>query len=177
MIKLSEQPRRGESAVRRRPAEIGPVTVDREGREFVLRCEMWLPRRKDEIFPFFADARNLERITPGFLRFKVMTPGPVEMREGALIDYRLKVRGVPIGWRTRIAAWDPPHRFVDEQIKGPYLQWIHEHTFEDDDGGTLCRDVVRYRVPGGRLVNALVVERDVKGIFRFRQETLARMFG
>ena len=141
-----------------------------------FHSELWLPLPPQKLFPFFADAANLDAITPPWLRFRIVTPPPIQMREGALIDYRLRVRGVPLRWRTRISAWQPPHRFVDEQIRGPYRQWIHEHTFEPRDGGTLARDAVRYAVFGGRLINALFVQRDVERIFRFRQEKLSQLF-
>jgi ligand-binding SRPBCC domain-containing protein len=147
------------------------VTVHR------FEMEQWLPRPRVEVFPFFADAANLQAITPPWLDFKVVTPGPLSMRSGALIDYRLKLRGIPIGWRTEISVWEPPFRFVDRQLKGPYRQWIHEHTFEEKDGGTLCRDVVDYAVPGGALVNRFFVRRDVEKIFAYRRERLARLFG
>ena len=99
------------------------------------------------------------------------------MGEGALIDYRLRVRGIPMRWRTRIDVWDPPHRFVDEQLRGPYRLWVHEHTFENVDGGTLMRDRVRYAVWGGALVNWLVVRRDVEKIFAYRTKQLDALFG
>lgn len=142
-----------------------------------FEMEQWLPRPRTEVFPFFADAANLQAITPPWLDFKVVTPGPVTMRPGALIDYRLKLRGIPIGWRTEISVWEPPFRFVDRQLKGPYRQWIHEHTFEEKDGGTLCRDQVDYAVLGGALVNRFFVRRDVETIFAYRREKLDRMFG
>lgn len=145
-------------------------------REQVFEAELWLPRRREEIFPFFADARNLEAITPPFLRFVVLTPAPIEMRAGTVIDYKLRIHGLPVRWRTLISAWEPPVRFVDEQVRGPYRQWIHEHTFEEREGGTLMRDRVRYRVPGGALIDRLFVRRDVERIFAFRRDTLMRHF-
>jgi ligand-binding SRPBCC domain-containing protein len=146
-------------------------------REHDITVEQWLPRPLAELFPFFADAANLERITPPWLSFHVLTPAPVEMRPGALIDYRLKVRGIPLRWRTRIAVWEPPGRFVDEQVRGPYRRWVHEHTFLERAGGTLCRDHVRYAVPGGELVHRWLVRPDVERIFAYRQQALARLFG
>lgn len=142
-------------------------------REF--QCELWLPRRPEEIFPFFSDAANLEAITPGWLNFQTLTPQPIAMREGALIDYRLRVRGIPLRWRTHIAVWRTPHRFVDEQVRGPYRMWVHEHTFEARDGGTLARDYVRYAVPFDFLMQRWV-RRDIERIFRFRQEVLRKKF-
>ncbi|MFN3407661.1 MAG: SRPBCC family protein [Limisphaerales bacterium] len=144
---------------------------------FTFECEQWLARPVEAVFPFFADARNLQAITPPWLDFQVLTPDPIEMRAGTLIDYKLRVHGVPLRWRTLIREWEPPHRFVDEQLRGPYRQWIHEHTFAARDGGTLARDVVRYAVPGGALVNRWFVRRDVERIFAFRRRELARRFG
>lgn len=139
-------------------------------------AELWLPQPPERIFPFFADARNLEAITPPWLKFEVLTPGPIEMKVGTLIDYRLKVHGFPLRWRTEITAWEPLHRFVDEQLRGPYRRWVHTHTFESRDGGTLCHDGLVYAVPGGRLVNWLLVRRDVESIFRYRQQAMTRIF-
>lgn len=138
--------------------------------------EQWLPRPRAEVFPFFADAANLQAITPPWLDFRILTPGPIAMRPGALIDYRLKLRGFPIRWRTQITVWEPPFRFVDRQLKGPYRQWVHEHSFEEKDGGTLCRDRVDYAVPGGALVNRIFVQRDVETIFAYRRGQLERLF-
>ncbi len=144
-------------------------------REF--QCELWLPLPPEKLFPFFADAFNLETITPPWLNFNVLTPRPIEMRAGALIDYRLRVHGLPVRWRTRIREWQPPHRFVDEQLRGPYRQWIHTHTFEPRDGGTRCRDVVQYAVPFDFLVHELFVRRDVEKIFDYRRQALLKQFG
>ncbi len=145
-------------------------------RVFQFECEQFLPRPVAEIFPFFADAGNLQAITPDWLSFEVVTPGQIEMKPGTLIDYRLRVHGIPLKWRTLIRDWDPPHRFVDEQLRGPYRQWIHEHTFTGQDGGTLARDKVRYAVPGGAFINAMFVRRDVERIFAFRRQRLSQLF-
>ena len=128
------------------------------------------------MFPFFADAHNLERITPPLLRFEVLTPRPIPMKAGALIDYRLRVRGVPIRWRTRIAAWRPEEMFVDEQVRGPYRLWRHTHTFEDERGGTRCRDRVEYAYLGDFLVHRWLVKRDVENIFVYRAAALKDLF-
>jgi ligand-binding SRPBCC domain-containing protein len=141
-----------------------------------LEVAQWLPRPRDEVFPFFADAFNLERITPPLLRFRVVTPGPIEMRKGTLIDYRFRIHGFSVRWRSEISVWQPPSRFVDEQRHGPYRLWWHEHSFTERDGGTQCRDVVRYAVPGGSLVQRLLVEPDVRKIFDHRRDALARIF-
>ncbi len=143
-------------------------------REF--QSELWLPLSPAELFPFFADAANLDALTPPWLHFQIVTPPPIEMKAGALIDYRLRVHGLPLRWRTRINEWWPPHRFVDEQIRGPYRQWIHEHTFEARDGGTLARDVVRYAVPFDFLVHRWFVRPDLERIFKFRVEALQNRF-
>jgi ligand-binding SRPBCC domain-containing protein len=142
-----------------------------------FQIELWLPLPPEELFPFFGDAANLDDITPPWLNFRVVTPPPIEMREGALIDYKLRVRGIPWSWRTRINVWQPPHRFVDEQLRGPYRQWIHEHTFEARDGGTLARDRVCYAVPFDFIAHRWLVRPDVEKIFAFRQEALRNRFG
>jgi ligand-binding SRPBCC domain-containing protein len=144
-------------------------------REF--QAELWLPLPPAELFPFFADAANLDAITPPWLNFRIVTPTPIAMREGALIDYRLRVLGIPLRWRTRINVWQPPHRFVDEQLRGPYRQWIHEHTFEARDGGTLERDQVRYAVPFDFIAHRWFVRPDVERIFQHRSEALRQRFG
>ena len=146
-------------------------------KEFILQTELWLPRPRDEVFPFFAEARNLEAITPPWLQFEVLTPAPIAMRRGTIIDYRIRVHGIPIRWRTEIAEWQPPHRFVDVQLRGPYTLWHHKHTFETRDGGTLCADQVRYRPRGGALMNWLFVRRDVEKTFRYRQQRRKEIFG
>lgn len=128
------------------------------------------------LFPFFADVHNLEKITPPWLAFKVLTPGPVSIAEGAIIDYRLHWRGIPLRWRTKISVWQPPFRFVDEQVRGPYRLWRHEHVFSERNGQTTMTDRVEYAVPGGRLVRRLVVARDVERIFDFRRRTLGEKF-
>ncbi len=143
----------------------------------LFTAELWLPAPPPELFSFFADARNLEQITPGWLKFSILTPTPIVMRPGALIDYRLRLHGFPVRWRTEITAWDPPDRFVDEQRRGPYRLWIHEHRFVERDGGTLATDLVKYAVPGGRLVERLFVRRDIEAIFQFRREKLRAIFG
>ena len=142
----------------------------------VLSREQVLPATPEEVFPFFGDARNLEAITPPFLGFRVVTPEPIEMRPGTLIEYRLRLHAVPLRWRTTIAVWDPPHRFVDVQLSGPYTLWHHTHDFETTaGGGTLMRDTVRYALPLGPLgeiAHALLVRRDLARIFDFRRDAV-----
>jgi ligand-binding SRPBCC domain-containing protein len=141
-----------------------------------FESHVWLPLSPKELFPFFADAGNLDAITPTWLHFKIVTPLPIAMSEGAVIDYRLRLWGVRMRWRTRINVWQPPIQFVDEQVLGPYRQWIHTHTFEPCDGGTLARDVVHYAVPLD-LVAHPFVRRDVVRIFKHRNAALQRRFG
>jgi ligand-binding SRPBCC domain-containing protein len=130
-----------------------------------------------DVFPFFADARNLEALTPPFLCFEILSAGPIEMRVEAFIDYRLRVHGLPLRWRSEITAWDPPHLFVDEQRRGPYRLWRHTHRFAADGEATLVEDDVEYAVWGGALVDRLFVKRDLDRIFAFRREALLRRFG
>ena len=152
-----------------------------EVRDHRVETRLWLPHGREELFPFFADAYNLEAITPPWLRFRVLTPGAIEMRPGALIEYRLRLHGLPVSWLTRIEVWEPPHRFVDEQLRGPYRLWRHEHTFEPDGaGGTLARDHVEYQIRGGEalgaVVNRLLVARDLERIFSCRAAELDKSF-
>ncbi|MFH1279033.1 MAG: SRPBCC family protein [Candidatus Eisenbacteria bacterium] len=142
---------------------------------FTLDREQTVPFPLGKVFPFFADARNLERITPPFLRFRVVTPAPIEMKTGAIIDYRLRVHGLPLLWRSEITVWEPPRRFVDVQRKGPYRMWEHEHSFREGRGGTVIRDLVRYAVPGGALVHRFFVGPDVERIFRYRESVIDRI--
>lgn len=142
---------------------------------YQLRAEQLLPAAREDVFAFFSDAFQLETITPPWLNFHVITPAPLELRAGSIIDYKLRLRGLPLRWRSVIAAWEPPHRFVDEQVRGPYRMWHHEHVFEECDGGTLVKDAVDYSVPGGAVVHALLVRRDVQQIFQFRTKKLAEI--
>lgn len=142
--------------------------------------EIWLPKKIPEVFPFFTDEKNLERLTPENLNFHVLKKSTQEIREGTLIDYRLKLRGIPMRWKTKIEDWQPNRRFVDIQLSGPYKYWHHTHEFEDFAGGTLMRDRVRYLLPLGRLgqvVAGLHVNADVKRIFTFRTLVISRLFG
>ena len=143
---------------------------------FEFEKEQWLARPVEEVFSFFADARNLQVLTPPWLNFEILTPGAIEMRPGTLIDYRLRLRGIPMRWQSEITVWDPPRRFVDEQRRGPYRMWRHEHRFESSAGRTLVQDQIRYAVPGGWLINRLFVARDVEEIFSWRGEKLQDLF-
>lgn len=141
-----------------------------------LKTELYLPTTPEHVFPFFADPANLGRITPPWLHFQLLTPEPIEMRVGTLIDYRIRVHGVPIRWRTRISAWNPPFHFQDEQIRGPYRLWTHDHQFTPHQGGTLATDCVRYVPLGGALVDWLFVRRDIQTIFAYRSDVLRTVF-
>ena len=144
-----------------------------------IDVEQWLPLPPDAVFPFYADARNLERITPPFLRFRVLHSADPALRDGTLIDYRLRLHGVPVRWRSRIESWQPPHAFVDRQLRGPYALWHHRHSFAPYAGGTLVRDQVRYRLPFGalgELIAGRLVTRDLERIFAYRRAALAETF-
>ena len=147
-------------------------------RVHVLRREQRLPGPPEAVFPFFADARNLEAITPPLLRFRLLTPDPIEMGVGTFLQYRLRLRGVPVRWDTLIQEWDPPHRFVDVQVRGPYRLWHHTHELEPAGDGTLMRDTVRYAIGFGALgeiARRAVVARDLDAIFAFREERVPEL--
>ena len=146
-------------------------------KKFSYRDELVLPIPLEDVFPFFAEARNLEKLTPPWLRFEVLTEEPITMAAGTLIDYRISWRGIPLRWRTEIEVWEPGRRFVDRQIRGPYRLWRHEHLFEERGNGTAVVDHVEYAPIGGALANRLVVARDVTRIFAYRHEVLRRDLG
>jgi ligand-binding SRPBCC domain-containing protein len=140
--------------------------------------EQWLPVARDKVFAFFANAGNLDAITPSWLHFHVVTPERLTLQAGALFDYRLRVHGLPMRWQSEITVWEPPRRFVDVQRRGPYRRWVHEHCFADRDGGTLIRDKVEYAVPGWLLeplVNRWLVAPDLRKIFAHRQARIVEL--
>ncbi len=144
-----------------------------------LRREQWIPRPIEEVFGFFADARNLEEITPPWLGFRILDMDSDPISAGTEIRYRLRLHGIPIHWRTEIRHWDAPYRFVDVQRSGPYKLWHHTHRFEAHEGRTKMIDVVRYRLPFGvlgRLVHALKVRGDVRRIFDYRRQRIHELF-
>ncbi len=149
-------------------------------KETELECFQWVPKSRNEVFPFFADERNLERITPPWLHFKVSQKTTSGLAEGSLIDYQLKIHGVPLKWRSKIIEWKPGERFVDFQVKGPYRLWHHTHDFFPSGNGTLMRDRVRYQVPRIPLVEMFIsrfVARDIERIFSYRRDKIEEIFG
>lgn len=150
------------------------------GRIHLLESRQWVPAGLDDTFAFFADASNLEAITPGFLGFEIRTPRPIEMREGTLIEYRIRLAGVPMPWLTRIERWRPGRSFVDVQLRGPYARWVHTHDFAPAGGGTLVEDRVEYALPLAPFsdpVRALCVRPTLERIFRHRHAAIARFLG
>ena len=145
-------------------------------KEYVLERRTKVPRPVVQVFPFFAAAENLARITPPELGFRIRSATPVAMRAGALIDYTIKLWGLPFAWRTEITAWDPPHSFEDTQLRGPYAKWVHQHSFVEDTGGTAMIDRVTYALPLGvigRIAHPLI-KRQLRRIFDYRESVLRR---
>jgi hypothetical protein len=145
-----------------------------------LRREQWIPLPVDEVFAFFSDAQNLGEITPPWLGFRILTPGPIRIAVRTKIRYRLSWHGIPVKWTTEIRRWEPPSFFVDVQTSGPYRLWHHTHRFESREGGTRMTDVVRYRLPFGtigRALHTLKVRRDVERIFDYRFQRIGELFG
>lgn len=147
--------------------------------EYHFETETLIPAPRDAVFSFFSEAENLARITPPSLHFRILSPLPIEMRAGAIIDYVIRLHGFPMKWRTLISQWNPPFDFVDEQLKGPYKKWIHHHQFtETADGQTRMKDSVRYAIPFapfGLLAHPFV-RREITTIFDFRGQTIKEIF-
>lgn len=147
---------------------------------YTLERTLVVPRPIDEVFPFFADAANLERLTPPLVGFTILTPLPIVMQTGTLIDYKIRVNGIPLRWRTLIESFDPPHSFVDTQLRGPYARWHHTHTFREVPGGTELGDRVEYSLPLGplgKIAHALFVKRQLRTIFDYRSQVMRELFG
>lgn len=145
----------------------------------ILERRQIIERPRMEVFDFFADALNLERITPPELNFKIISTQPIDIKKGAFIDYKLKLRGIPITWKTEITQWNPPHDFVDTALKSPYKQWIHLHTFEENEKGeTIMRDKVRYRLPLEPLGDLAhwYVKKELEYIFDYRYKIIEEIF-
>jgi len=153
------------------------LKIERLERGYRLKSELLLTQPRDELFSFFADAANLESITPKYLSFRVLTDRPIRMTEGALINYRLRLHHIPLRWRTEIAVWEPPVRFVDRQLAGPYRWWIHEHRFEETENGTRVIDTVDYHTWLAPIVHPIFVRRDLRRIFDYRTKALQALFG
>ena len=147
-------------------------------KDHIIETDVWLPYPREIVFEFFKAAENLQIITPPWLDFQIITPLQVEMREGAIIDYKLRLYGIPMKWQTQIAVWEPPYNFVDMQLTGPYSKWVHTHDFTEKDGGTQMHDRVEYRVPGGPLsgiIHRLLVRKNVEAIFAYRQSKILKI--
>jgi ligand-binding SRPBCC domain-containing protein len=148
-------------------------------RTYQLMREQWLPKPIEEAFAFFSRPENLGEITPPWLSFHIVRTDP-QLHAGSLIEYKLRVRGLPMRWTSEIAVWEPPYRFVDDQIYGPYKLWHHEHTFASENGGTRIGDHVDYALPFGvlgQIAHRVMVRRDVENIFKFRQQRLEELLG
>jgi ligand-binding SRPBCC domain-containing protein len=146
---------------------------------YIERRELWVPRSLPQVFDFFSHAENLEQITPPWMRFRILTPQPIAMKQGTTVAYALRVRGIPLRWLTEIERWNPPYEFVDVQAKGPYRFWHHTHRFSEVEGGTSIVDIVRYALPFGplgRSVHRLQVARDIEQIFDYRARRVLSLF-
>ena len=146
---------------------------------YQLERGLWVPQPLSTVFDFFSRPENLQAITPPWLQFSILTPGPIQMKPGATIAYTLRVRGIPFSWITEIEEWNPPYGFLDVQVKGPYRLWRHTHRFSEYEGGTLIADVVQYALPFGplgRLMHRIQVAADLSRIFDYRSECIRVRF-
>ena len=143
---------------------------------FIFNTQRTVKRPLTEVFSFFSDAHNLAEITPPELHLKILTPAPIEMFPGTLIDYQLKLHGIPIRWQTEIIEWNPPHGFIDVQRRGPYRLWRHTHTFTETEDGIIVNDLIEYGVWGNQLINKLFVRPDIEKIFSYRSIQLEKIF-
>lgn len=146
---------------------------------YTFRKTTTIEKSLKQVFQFFSKAENLAKITPSNLNFKILSPLPIKMEEGTLIDYQIKLYRIPFRWQTKITVWEPPFRFVDVQLKGPYKMWIHEHSFEESATGTRMSDYIEYQVPGGLfapIIHRLKVRKDIENIFNFRETIIDQIF-
>ncbi|MBN2367361.1 MAG: SRPBCC family protein [Calditrichaeota bacterium] len=146
---------------------------------YSITFSTFIPVSQEDIFDFFSRAENLSILSPPHLQFNILTPQPIIMKPGTIIDYRLNIYRIPVHWKTEISVWEPPNRFVDIQLKGPYKKWIHEHQFESYNNGTIIRDNIEYALYGRILapvLNYLFVRRDIQKIFGFRENKLQTIF-
>jgi len=156
------------------------MTIARVGDHWRLCCAQWVPRPVGAVFPFFASVHNLERLTPDFLHFRIRRASEESLQAGSIIDYRLRLHGVPVWWRTRIDEWTPGQRFVDRQVRGPFRQWHHLHEFCTDGSGTLIKDTVDFDLYCQRLFQTPAlgwIESDLRSIFEHRRRQVAAVFG
>ena len=145
-------------------------------RGFILEDSLEVPYKLEEVFEFFSNAENLEFLTPQKLQFSIVSPKPIKMAVGTHIDYKLKLFGIPFKWKSEIPLWEPPRRFMDVQLTGPYTYWEHEHLFEDLGDSTRIIDKVHYNQPGGALVNSLFIKPNLRSIFSFRKKQMMARF-
>ena len=146
---------------------------------YELNIKQFIPEPIEEVFSFFSKPENLKKITPKQLYFTINTPSPIPMKLGQIIDYTIKIKGIPVRWRSLISSYDPPHSFIDEQVKGPYSLWHHTHRFKEENGGTVIFDYVKYKIPFGlvgRIANFIWISKDLKRIFNYRKKIIAEIF-
>jgi ligand-binding SRPBCC domain-containing protein len=144
--------------------------------DFRVNSSVLLHYPRPQVFEFFSLAENLDLLTPPWLRFSILTPLPIDTKAGARFAYRIRLHGLPVRWESEITEWEPPCRFTDTQIRGPYRRWVHRHRFEETPGGTLVTDEVTYQVLGGALANRLFVAGEVRKIFDYRKARLLELF-
>ena len=147
---------------------------------YEINTTQFIAKPLEMVFDFFSKPENLEHITPSYLKFNLQTPSPVIMKIGQIIDYKIKLKGIPLRWRSQITSYDPPYHFVDEQIRGPYALWQHTHTFKEKNGTTLIEDHILYKIPFGIIgsaANSLFVKKDLTRIFQYRKEKINLIFG
>lgn len=147
---------------------------------YYLKAELWVSQPLETVFPFFGNAGNLDELTPPWLHFQILTERPIWMQKGTIIDYKLRLHGIPVKWRTEIIKWDPPFEFVDSQIKGPYKKWIHSHRFQEKQGGTLIEDQIEYAIwiPFlDSVIHRMLVRPDLDRIFSYRRQKLVERYG